>query len=273
MSPFRSLKSTGCGKHMGPFSYYHYSVIERVPAAASALRSICQRLQHPEICHYVVKLDAAYRVSFLSYQSFTVPFPALLAAVSCDLSRNSARHTDYSNRHNPPILHRKELLLPHDHPLSAVSTRLTTRLEQLGAFRDTRRIGTGSAGTSASPTWASTPRTSQPSDGLQRHNRPAPYGAATLGPLVARPAPARPRVPGRPLLGVRLRLRPRRRSAASRRNGHSVRRLRPCVPPQRAAPPTSSTSASSSMSSTTSKSVARRFAPRGPSPARRWSSA
>ena len=80
--------------------------------------------------------------SFLRYESFDTPFPALLTALSCDLERGSARHIDFTTRRNPPILHRKELLLPEDDPRVAEATRLTDRLERLGAFSNRATIGT-----------------------------------------------------------------------------------------------------------------------------------
>ena len=49
---------------------------------------------------------------------------------------------DYSRRCNPPILHRKELLLPADHALVPAAVQLTQRLDRLDAFKDARRIGT-----------------------------------------------------------------------------------------------------------------------------------
>ena len=139
---FHLLKSTERGKHVGPFSYYHLSLVERVPSVAARLISICNGLKGDQFTFNVVKLDARYRVSFLSYESFTAPFPALLAARVCDLRRNSVREIDYAGRRNPPILHRKELLLPHDNPIAVASIRITEHLEELGAFADTRRIGT-----------------------------------------------------------------------------------------------------------------------------------
>ena len=90
----------------------------------------------------VVKLDTANRISFLLYEDFAAPFPALQTAVSCNLDRGSVRETDYAKRSNPPILHRKELLLPGDHPLVREAACLTERLERHGAFVDTATIGT-----------------------------------------------------------------------------------------------------------------------------------
>ena len=89
-----------------------------------------------------VKLNARSRVSFLRYERFSKPFPALLAALTCDLGRGTGRRFEFSQRRNPPILHRKELLLPAGHPLVPEAERLTDCLERLGAFEDARRIGT-----------------------------------------------------------------------------------------------------------------------------------
>ena len=56
------------------------------------------------------------KLSFLSYPDFMeVAHPALRHAVTIDLVTGKARHTDYANNHNPPILHRKETFLPTNH--------------------------------------------------------------------------------------------------------------------------------------------------------------
>ena len=111
--------------------------------------SVCDRLdsfrrdvyKHPFEFN-VIKLDPRSRISFLRYESFYNPFPALLASLSCDLFQRSARHIDYTARRNPPILHRKELLLPEDDPRVAEAARLTNRLERYGAFHNPATIGT-----------------------------------------------------------------------------------------------------------------------------------
>ena len=137
-----SLRSTRRGKHIRWFSYYHMDLVDTLPRVTQDFAAIRAGLDLDKAPFNVVKLDAGRRVSFLLYEDFGAPFPALLAADSCDLSRDAVRHTDYAARRNPPILHRKELLLPADHPLVPDAERLTDRLEQLGAFQDTRRIGT-----------------------------------------------------------------------------------------------------------------------------------
>ena len=127
---------------MGRFSYYHTTLLARLPKVCNRLDSLCRsNCDHPFECN-VIKLDPRSRISFLRYESFDTPFPALLTALSCDLERGSARHIDFTTRRNPPILHRKELLLPEDDPRVAEATRLTDRLAQQGAFSNPTTIGT-----------------------------------------------------------------------------------------------------------------------------------
>ena len=90
----------------------------------------------------VVKLLPPSRLSFLTYDDFNAPFPVLAYSLAINVAAGTARHTDYRGRLNPPILHRKELLLPPTHPLADGATDLTARLVARGAFADPRRIGT-----------------------------------------------------------------------------------------------------------------------------------
>lgn len=140
---YASLKRTGRGKHIGRFSYYHRTLAEECDDVLDYLEGIASRVHDAASQFNVIKLDHRSRVSYLRYEDFaTSRFPALLWALSCDLSRATARWTDYSGRRNPPILHRKELLLRADSPLVPEAARLTRQLERLGAFADPRRIGT-----------------------------------------------------------------------------------------------------------------------------------
>ena len=140
--PHAHLKSTGRGKHIHPFSYYHVALVETSSRARDQLSAIRLRLRLDSQPFNVVKLDAGHRISFLLYQDFDVAFPALLAACSCNLQRREVRPTNYEGRSNPPILHRKELLLPANHPLVPEATKITERLEYHGAFKPTTTIGT-----------------------------------------------------------------------------------------------------------------------------------
>lgn len=142
---YAELRSIGRGKHVRSFSYYHTRLVAERPPVASFLTDICCGFGGSFDDVNVVKLDRRSRVSFLRYESFDAAFPALLAARSCDIERGTCRQTDYAGRRNPPILHRKELLLPSDDPRVPAAERLTRCLETRGAFSAAGSIGTRNA--------------------------------------------------------------------------------------------------------------------------------
>jgi DNA phosphorothioation-associated putative methyltransferase len=75
------------------------------------------------------------KVSFLSYPDFLSDgHPALQHAITVDLVTGKARHTDYANNINPPILHRKESFLPSEHPWRAQFKALTRAEEAAGLY-------------------------------------------------------------------------------------------------------------------------------------------
>lgn len=139
---YKTLRATGRGKHVGVFSYYHVGIVRHLDPVHSFLDGVRDDFGHGSFSYNVVKLNRTSRVSFLRYETFCATFPALLACVSCDLGAGAARVSDYARRQNPPILHRKELLLWPDDPLAEAGARLTAGLEAKGAFADRQLIGT-----------------------------------------------------------------------------------------------------------------------------------
>lgn len=91
----------------------------------------------------VVRMEeSGTRVGLLEYRDFfDNPFPELRNSWLVDSDCESVTHRSYERSLNPPILHRKELLLPLDHPRRAEYSRLTEVSEQIGLFDDVRRIG------------------------------------------------------------------------------------------------------------------------------------
>jgi len=100
----------------------------------------------------VFQLDAEYnvlrfslnefRISFLLYPDFYErPHPELRASATVDLSTGRIRKHDYVNASNPPILHRKELLLHASHPLINEYRTLTAEEEAEGLYTNTKTIG------------------------------------------------------------------------------------------------------------------------------------
>jgi DNA phosphorothioation-associated putative methyltransferase len=91
----------------------------------------------------VAKINARKkRVSFLQYLDFAdEPFPTLNGAWTVDLVANAISLRSYAESLNPPILHRKELLVPPDHPSHEAWSAVTRAAEELGLFSSTTTIG------------------------------------------------------------------------------------------------------------------------------------
>ncbi len=141
-SAYDALRKTGRGKHVGAFSYYHASLVREVPAADSQFANVWHDLIGDPLDYNVLKLDRRSRISFLMYQEFSAPFPLLDFAFSCNVDKRTVRKTNYRDRSNPPILHRKELLLRADDPLVPAAVQLTAQLEAHGVFANASSIGT-----------------------------------------------------------------------------------------------------------------------------------
>ncbi|MBK1716521.1 DNA phosphorothioation-associated putative methyltransferase [Thiocystis violacea] len=81
-------------------------------------------------------------IALLNYPAFfDDPFPALRESWLVDLDQGTVSYRTYADSLNPPILHRKELLLAVEHPGRAEALALTSACEAVGLFDDPRRIG------------------------------------------------------------------------------------------------------------------------------------
>jgi DNA phosphorothioation-associated putative methyltransferase len=86
--------------------------------------------------------NSSGRVSLLNYPTFFQDaFPALHESWLVDLAACSVSYRTYKDSLNPPILHRKELMLARDHPRSAEFQALTKAAEAMGLFLEPTRIG------------------------------------------------------------------------------------------------------------------------------------
>jgi hypothetical protein len=82
------------------------------------------------------------RLSFLCYPGFfDVAHPSLEEAVTIDLCSGRSLRTAYRDSLNPPILHRKELLLSPDHPQFQDFANLSAAEELAGLYSNTAVIG------------------------------------------------------------------------------------------------------------------------------------
>ena len=128
------------GKRVGGSWYVHRDALGHLPKvlrkrAEAALRAVGPAARASN----VVRFDANSRLALLSYQDFDGdPFPAL---VESWLVGPNGQTVHRRFRNNPPILHRKELILAANDPRRADFARLTDALEAHGLFRDGHRIG------------------------------------------------------------------------------------------------------------------------------------
>ena len=99
-------------------------------------------INEPSLLHNANVLKVSpLSVSLLYYSDFFIKeFPELVSSLKIKengiISKNS-----YVKSRNIPILHRKELLLPPDHPDIPKFAALTKQLEDAGLFKDSRKIG------------------------------------------------------------------------------------------------------------------------------------
>ena len=89
-----------------------------------------------------INLKDADKLSLLEYDDFDITeFPCLHHSCQIDLKMGSLKTRKHSSK-NPPVLHRKELLVHPEHPELTKFQNLTLQLEKLGAFTNIVRLGT-----------------------------------------------------------------------------------------------------------------------------------
>ena len=136
--------TSGLGKRVGRASYLHRSAVALLPQSQAHAIDEARR-QAAKAPWNVVRIEKD-TISFLLYEDFDeAAFPCLLKATKVDLRTGNTVHIDYRGRRNPPILHRKELLLPPDDPRLPQFRALTAAAEDHGLFKDANKIGTRDA--------------------------------------------------------------------------------------------------------------------------------
>lgn len=136
---------SGLGKRVVDDVYVHLSAIDQAleSTQVTEVRALLARIDAPEHrAPNVVKLNLRDdRISLLSYPDFDrSPFPQLAASWTQGPS-GELRHRTYTESLNPPILHRKELLVPLDWPDREKWAETTRLAETLGLFDEPHTIG------------------------------------------------------------------------------------------------------------------------------------
>jgi len=131
------------GKRVGGRLYVHRLAVPLLDAPLAEMVAAAFEACSAAVQANVLKIDeAAQLVSALEYPDFfETPFPALLRAWHIRIVDGRVSHRSYEDSSNPPVLHRKELLLPPDHPGREAFAALTAQAEALGLFADSHLIG------------------------------------------------------------------------------------------------------------------------------------
>lgn len=140
--PFKNIIFKG--KVVGRAAYFHQSALHLIDSAhLEAIKKATELNQHN--CDWnVVKFDKKneQKLSFLDYQRFDeFEFPCLKLSYQIDLDELTFKSRKHSNV-NPPVLHRKELLIDPNHPNFKKFKDFTKTLENLGAFENITKLGT-----------------------------------------------------------------------------------------------------------------------------------
>lgn len=132
------------GKQVATRCYFHASVLHSDPLAAELVaRASAIAGIRADLDFNVVRLDSLDdSVALLSYPAFFDDgCPSLAKSWKVSINAGRASLRSYLDSFNPPVLHRKELLLDGEHPHRPTFQRLTAELETLGFFEDPIRIG------------------------------------------------------------------------------------------------------------------------------------
>ena len=133
------------GKKVGLYLYVHCSALLRLGPRERAIiqKAISLTGVEAEKDFNVVKLHGNNQdVSFLYYPAFFEDaFPRLAHYWSFSGGTERPTFRTFKDSLNPPVLHRKELLLAPDHPRRAAFASLTAQAEAIGLFDDASRIG------------------------------------------------------------------------------------------------------------------------------------
>jgi len=132
-------------KVVGRRTYLHTDSLSCLAANTAARVVEAERLAglNRHVHFNLVRIDnLGPCISLLHYPDFAEdPFPSLRESWLVDLDRSTVSYRTYAESLNPPILHRKELLLPLDDSRREAYAALTATAESVGLFDEPKRIG------------------------------------------------------------------------------------------------------------------------------------
>ncbi len=132
------------GKRLPSARYLYFDADIPLPEPLGSLvAEVWSRLLSVDSEHNIVKFHTdSFKISLLHYPGFfDDPHPALAEALAVELSTGKVKRISYSARDNPPILHRKETMLPAEHSKAEEFGGLSDEEESAGLFEHSNAIG------------------------------------------------------------------------------------------------------------------------------------
>lgn len=140
----QDVEALSVGKKLPEAIYLHRDTlaIENAQLYQFAL-AVANALKIDNNAWNIIKLSRRkFALSLLNYPSFyTDAYPALNSSISVDLSKLCHRLVNYTDSDNPPILHRKELMVLTDNLHYNTFKMITVEGETAGLYENTRLIG------------------------------------------------------------------------------------------------------------------------------------
>ena len=137
--------NTNIGKKINSTIWIHVSARDSLSPELHSLTARAVELSglSPELDFNIIKIDDKRNlVTLLDYPDFfDIGFPTLKRYWTINIHIEEIRFRTYEDSLNPPILHRKELMLPESDPRRASYADLTSSADQIGLFDDPKRIG------------------------------------------------------------------------------------------------------------------------------------
>ncbi|USD59501.1 DNA phosphorothioation-associated putative methyltransferase [Vibrio sp. SCSIO 43140] len=138
------VKKVSVGKQLPDAVYFHRDAIASIPLVLQKfIPAVAKAVNLPDEQWNLVKLfKNEFRLSLLYYPDFySDSYPALEQSLNVDLAKLSHKVTCYRTSDNPPILHRKETMLPEDNEYVGLFRNITEEGERAGLYENTRTIG------------------------------------------------------------------------------------------------------------------------------------
>jgi DNA phosphorothioation-associated putative methyltransferase len=139
-----ALRTVPFGKILPDAVYVHADYLSELPPLVRVYVGSGRALVGDVDGVTLVKMSRRERrISYLSYPDFERdPHPSLASSLRVDLRTFHVRWRSFEDSANPPVLHRKETMVPASHPTRDRFSRLTKQEERAGLLSDPTRIGT-----------------------------------------------------------------------------------------------------------------------------------